>query len=177
MKNSLDDALIPKNDIEWLQSKIDSLESLIQNAHLVCTIHNEILYCIKDLQQSLHCLQIDRDELSPQQSMVEYSGKSGRPRFQIYSDQLRFLLSLNFSVTDIAKFSGVSDRTVHRRTSGFSLSVSNLYSTVTDQELDAVLRDILDRLSQDWSFERAWNAISGKTNEEKFSQGRFRRCH
>ena len=27
--------------------------------------------------------------------------------------------------------------------SGFSLSMSNLYSTVTDQELDAVLRDIL----------------------------------
>ena len=40
-----------------------------------------------------------------------------------------------------------------------------------------------DRFSEDWiqkdtwSFERAWNASSGKTSEEKFSQGRFRRCH
>ena len=39
-----------------------------------------------------------------------------------------------------------------------------------------------DRFSQDWiqkdawSFERAWNACSGKTSEEEFSQGRFRRC-
>ena len=50
MKHSLDDARISKNDIEWLQSKIDTLESLIKNAHLVCTIYEEILYCVKDLQ-------------------------------------------------------------------------------------------------------------------------------
>ena len=179
------DADISKNDIEWLQSKIDFLESLIQNAQLVCLIDNEILYCISlhsnnNLQQSLHCLQIDRDQLSPQQNMVEYSGKPGRPRCQIYSDQLSFLQSLNCSVTDIAKFLGVSVRTVHRRMSGFSLSVSNLYSTVTDHELDAVLRDqfFQDWIQKDaWSFECAWNASSGKTSEEKFSQGRFRRCH
>ena len=108
---------------------------------VVCAIDNEILYCIKDLQQSLHCLQFDRDQLSLQQSMVEYSGKPSRPRFQIYYDQLRFVLILNFSVTDIVKFFGVSVRTVQRRTSGFSLSESNLYSTVTYHELDAVLRD------------------------------------
>ena len=34
MKNSVDDAHISKNDNEWLQSKIDFLESLIQNAQL-----------------------------------------------------------------------------------------------------------------------------------------------
>ena len=123
--------------------KIDFLESLIKNAQLVCTIDDEILYCVKDLQQKLHCLQINRDQLSPQQSMVEYSGKRGRPRFQIYSDQLRFLLILNFFVTDIAKFFAVSLRTVHWRMSGRLLSVSNSYSTVTGQELDAILRDIL----------------------------------
>ena len=110
---------------------------------VACTIDNEILCCINDLQQSLHCLQVDREQLSLQQSVVEYSGKPSRPRFQIYYDQLRFLQSLNFSVTDIVKFFGVSVRTVHRRMSGFSLSDSNLYSTVTDHELDAVLRDIL----------------------------------
>ena len=69
------------NDTEWLQSKIDSLETLIENAQLVCTIYSEILYSIKDLQQSLHRLKIDRDQLSPQQSMIEYSGEPGRPRF------------------------------------------------------------------------------------------------
>ena len=169
-----------KNDIEWLQSKINSLESLTQNAQLVCLIDNEILYCIKDLQQSLHCLQIDRDQPSPQQSMVEYSGKPGRPSSQIHSDQLSFLLSLNFSVTDIAKFLEVSVCIVHRRMSGFWLSVSNLDSTVTDRELDTVLRDqfFQDWIQTDaWSFECAWNASSGKTSEEKFSQGRFRRCY
>ena len=78
----------------------------------------------------------------PSISMAEYSGKPVRPRFQIYSDQLRFLLSSNFSVTDTAKFFGVSVRTVYGEWVDFHY-VSNLYSTVTDQELDAVLRDIL----------------------------------
>ena len=96
--------------------------------------------------------------------MVEYSEKPHRPRFHIYSDQVRFLLSLNFSVTDIAKFFEVSVRIVHRRIIGFSLSVSNLYSNVTDQELDAVLRDTLIDFPKtgyskySWSFESAWNA-------------------
>ena len=130
MKNSIDDARTSKYDIEWLKSRIDSLESLIEHAQLV---DDEILYCVKDLQQDLHCLQINRDQLSPQQSMVEYSWKPCRPRFQVYSEKLRFLLSLKFSVTDIVKFFGVSVCTVHRRKSRRSLCVSNLYST--DQEL------------------------------------------
>ena len=159
-----------------MKSSVD--ESLIQNAQLVCTIDDEILYCVKDLQQKLHCLQ-----LSPQQIMVEYSGKRGRPRFQIYFDQLRFLLILNFSVTDIAKIFAVSLRTVHRKMSGCLLSVSNSYSTLTGQELNAILRDILIDFPK-----TGYRRILGHLNasgmrvqekpvEEKFSQGRFRRCH
>ena len=91
MKNSLYDALISKNNIEWLQRRTDSLKSLIENAQLVCT-SDEILYCVKDLQ-NLHCLQIHRDQVRPQQGMVEYSEKPGKPTFQIYSNQLKFLRS------------------------------------------------------------------------------------
>ena len=50
---------------------------------------------------------------------------------------------MNISVTDVAKFLGVSVHTVHRRMSGCSLSVSNLNSTNTDQKLDVVLGNIL----------------------------------
>ena len=114
--------------------------------------------------------------------MVEYSGKTGRPRFQIYSDQLRFLLILNFPVTDIAKFFAVNIRTVHRRMSGCLLSVSSSYSTVTGQELDAILRDILIDFPKT-GYRRILghlNASGMRVQEkpvEKFSQGRFRRCH
>ena len=62
-----------------------------KNAQLVCT-SDEILYCVKDLQ-NLHCLQIHRDQVRPQEGMVEYSEKPGKPTFQIYSDQLKFLRS------------------------------------------------------------------------------------
>ena len=51
MKNSLDDARTSKNDTEWLQSSVF-------NRKCAASLHN----CLKDLQQSLYCLQIDCDQ-------------------------------------------------------------------------------------------------------------------
>ena len=72
-------------------AKENRLSGKCKNAQLVCT-SDEILYCVKDLQ-NLHCLQIHRDQVRPQEGMVEYSEKPGKPTFQIYSDQLKFLRS------------------------------------------------------------------------------------
>ena len=51
MKNSLDDARTSKNDTEWLQSSVF-------NRKCAASLHNRL----KDLKQSLYCLQIDCDQ-------------------------------------------------------------------------------------------------------------------
>jgi hypothetical protein len=63
--------------------------------------------------------------------------RSGRPRFDIQkAEQLEHLLSIRFNCRQIADIIGVSLSTVRRRMAEFGLSVSFLYSKISDQELD-----------------------------------------
>lgn len=82
------------------------------------------------------------DGLSRYQAPIIHDGSVGRPPFDIPPSQLAHLLEKRFKVPDIAEILQVSVRTVRRRMSAYSLSVSNLYSTLTDQQLDGIVQDI-----------------------------------
>ena len=66
----------------------------------------------------------------------------GRPRLDVSSSQLEYLLHLGFSCPRIASILGVSLSTIRRRMTDFNLSVSSVYSKITDHELDVVVADI-----------------------------------
>ena len=59
----------------------------------------------------------------------------GRPRLDIEQEQLEYLLNLGFNCPKIAEVMGVSLSTIRRRMSEFGLSVTALYSNITDHEL------------------------------------------
>lgn len=65
----------------------------------------------------------------------------GRPKFDISKEQLKHL-QLNFSCPKIASLLGVSLRTVRRRMTEFDLSVSAIYSDISDRELDRLVDEI-----------------------------------
>ena len=71
-----------------------------------------------------------------------HTERRGRPLFNIPRNQLAFLLEKHFTVPHIAAILGVSVRTVRRRMTEYDLSVHALYSQVSDQELDDIVRDI-----------------------------------
>ena len=66
----------------------------------------------------------------------------GRPRLDIKPEQLEYLLHLGFQCSKIAEVMGVSLSTIRRRMSEFGLSVTALYSSVTDHELDVIVSQI-----------------------------------
>ena len=68
--------------------------------------------------------------------------RRGRPKFDISKEQLEHLLDLHFSCPKIAYLLGVSLRTVRRRMTEYGLSVSALYSQISDGELDRLVDDI-----------------------------------
>ena len=80
---------------------------------------------------------------------VEYESSltvsAGRPRYDIPKDQLEFLLQSKFSVPQISLLLNVSVRTIRRRMEQYELSVRALYSTLSDQDLDNVVRSIQAR--------------------------------
>lgn len=66
----------------------------------------------------------------------------GRPKLEIRRDQLEYLLNIGFSCPKIAAIIGVSLSTIRRRMTEYDLSVTGLYSTITDDELDTIVREI-----------------------------------
>ncbi|XP_073805112.1 uncharacterized protein [Danio rerio] len=77
-------------------------------------------------------------------AVMELTGLRGRPKFAIGRKELEELLQTNLPVPCIAKIIGISTRTVFRRMSEFGLSVSGLYSSITDEELDNTVKAIKD---------------------------------
>ena len=66
----------------------------------------------------------------------------GRPKFDISEEQLQHLLQLQFTCPKIAYLLGVSLSTVRRRMTEYGLSVSALYSEISDVELDRLINEI-----------------------------------
>ena len=66
---------------------------------------------------------------SIEQPTVVISGRVSRPKFEISRDQLSFLLDNRFTICQIANMLAVSERTIYRRMSDFSLSVRAQYAS------------------------------------------------
>ena len=69
----------------------------------------------------------------------------GHPKWNIKQEQLECLLHLGFSCPRVADLLGVSLSTIRRRMSEFGLSVTALYSSITDQELDSLISQIKEK--------------------------------
>ncbi|XP_035984963.1 uncharacterized protein LOC110368072 [Fundulus heteroclitus] len=71
------------------------------------------------------------------------NGLVGRPRQLIPIEFMESLLLSGFTVPDIARLMGVSERTIHRRMAENGMRVSDLLNNMSDEELDAVVGEIL----------------------------------
>ncbi len=125
----------------------DTLDSLIY--HLDRFYHNLVRLDITDrtlesvgislsLIQEIYQLQTVNSEFTPS---VLRSGSRGRPKFEITQQQLEYLL--NFSCREVSDNLGVSLRTIRRRMTEYGLSVSSLYSNLSDGDLDVLVSQIL----------------------------------
>ena len=65
----------------------------------------------------------------------------GRPHLDVLKEELEYLLSMGFSGPQISTAIGVSLSTVRRRIAQYGLTVGDLYSDVTDQELDQIVSE------------------------------------
>ena len=93
----------------------------------------------------LHSIQNEFDDVNgcvDACAMVR-NGRPGRPSYAVSEDQLQHLLEIGFSATRIAFMLGVSTRTIRRRMDDLDLHVSDLYSTLPDNELDMMVNEIL----------------------------------
>ena len=75
------------------------------------------------------------------------TGLNGRPKSDISCKQLEYFLENGFKATDIAKMLCISVKTVYRRLEENGLSIRDTYAILTAQELDDIVRNIIQEFS------------------------------
>ena len=102
------------------------------------------------------------------------TGRPGRPWFAIAEDQLCSLLQVGFSVPHIAHLLGTSVWTIRRRMEEFGLSVSDFCSSISDNDLDGIVIEVLThfpnsgyRMMAGHLHEKTWDSCTATANSRK----------
>ena len=74
----------------------------------------------------------------------KFTGESGRPSYRITEDTLKFFADNAFSVPLIAEMLNVSMSTIARRLREFGLSTKTDDNSITDEDLDTYVRDVIN---------------------------------
>ena len=106
---------------------------------------SSILHAFVELYSD-NALQIEDSSNGPDrilQCSVLRSGLRGRPPYVISKVQLETLIELGYNYSTIARMYGVSERTLLRRRVEYSLPVGLSFTDISNDDLDVVVRGIL----------------------------------
>ena len=84
----------------------------------------------------------------------------GRPRLMVARGQLESLIEANFTTPQIAHMLGVSVSTVRRRMDVHGLSIRATYATLSEDELDQLIRDVSSQFPTCGSKQMAGHLLS-----------------
>lgn len=128
-------------DIDFLEFTCTQ-EYVLLNA-LASPISADILNALSELHSLINQ---EKHRHQGYTRVVEFEqGPAGRQRMIVSSEHIQHLLEINLPASSIAKRLGISRSTLYRRMHEFSLSVRTLYSTLSDEELDQNVRQIISR--------------------------------
>ena len=137
-----------KVEEEWSPSSLDALIFHVNQLYRLLIAYCDDDQKLEEVGRSLALL----TELEHSMEEAGHTGYAanlipgqngrGRPKFDISEEQLQHLLQLQFTCPKIAYLLGVSLSTVRRRMTEYGLSVSALYSEISDVELDRLINEI-----------------------------------
>ncbi|XP_023666594.2 uncharacterized protein [Paramormyrops kingsleyae] len=110
----------------------------------IVTIPHNITQAVTELLQLIQRNLTFRE--MPTVTVQQEQGRMGRPRIIISPEHIANLLDMNLSVPYIARILGVCPRTIYRRMAECNLSVRARYSSFSDEELDACVTGIKQRM-------------------------------
>ena len=113
-----------------------TIGALDGNEREACRCVQNALQLLSHLKDSAISLETRTPPVARQQ------GRRGRPRFEIGSEQLQFLVENHFTVPQISRLLGVSCRTVERRLGEYGISIRATYANITDTELKGLVAEI-----------------------------------
>lgn len=95
-----------------------------------------------------HAMELEDSYCSPETINISCpivrNGRPGRPSVVISEEQITTLLDLGFTYTSMAAMFGISERTLFRRRTEFGLQTGRHYTEISDNDLDAAVRSLVD---------------------------------
>ena len=131
-----------KSEVDYIYYKLDRLEHILSLSAQLVNIDDRI-YCNISAAKCLvgHLLQ-DEEPVINFNMETTLTGNRGRPRYIISKEQLQYFMEYGFKGHELAIMLGVSEATVRRRLQDFGLSSSTNFFSLTDKQLDTIVRGI-----------------------------------
>ena len=117
--NQIIDANPTESGIDWLIYRSQNLLKVLETGQLLYTCFDSAVETAETIEKTLYEV-IQSYQKNYQLSDVAAiplvnNGRKGRPKYSITREQLKYLIDLNSSISDITELSGVSKRTIVRR--------------------------------------------------------------
>lgn len=144
-----------------------SMSGLISTS--VVDLIREMLLIARNIFCDQHATCANHHGIVAAATPIQVTGRRGRPRFLISEDTLCYLLEHGFNVPNISRMVGVSVSTIRRRMTELGIRISNMYSTISDNELDAKIREIKEYFPNHGS-----RMLQGQLNVQGIHVQRFR---
>ena len=113
-----------------------SMSGLISTS--VVDLIREMLLFARNIFCDQHATCANHHEIVAAATAIQVTGRRGRLRFLISEDTLCYLLEHGFNVPNISRIMGVSVSTIRM----IGIRISNMYSTISDSDLDVKIREI-----------------------------------
>ena len=129
---------------ELLEATVSRLEQICRHLRVLAGTNSNLNNLIVSITLVLSRLATCENLLhsSGYNAPLHFSGRPGRPKFDISRERLEYFLFYDLGVQDIADALSVSKSTVQRRFREFGVSVSSATSQQTDDQLDDLARQI-----------------------------------
>ena len=137
-----------KLDEVWSPSSLDAVTFHVNQLYRLLLVYCDDDHILEDVGKSIALLTEIEDGMEELGhvgyvlNLIHSQTRRGRPKLDIHKEQLQHLLQLYFTCPKIAALLGVSLRTVRRRMTEYGLSVSGLYSDISNCELDRLVDEI-----------------------------------
>lgn len=119
------DSLNDPDCVEGISLRLDVLKRYLVNIR----INDSILQLVDSAYRRVNQFEERYSALSDNTASCPskiYTGKRGKPSFDIKEEQVSFLLEQGFNVGEMSKMLGVSKRTLERRMQTFGMSVTGM---------------------------------------------------
>ena len=131
--------------VDYIHYKCEGVIAIAQLVSLVNDIPNSLACALEDFMSNVGEIWKEYDNTSHHQLEIIFTGSPGRPAFNIPKEILEMFIENKFTITAMAKMLNVSESTVKRRVKNYGLSISSKYAILTQQELDNVVKEILEQ--------------------------------